>query len=189
MKPQMMIYTALLLLPGLAARSGDVPRHEKVAWGKTIHGVQAGLVLEGGEFSHIQGQRVTFKLLLRNVNTKPVTFGAEGYVETPFNWSALTQENKHKIFVARLLNVNGIFPQPFTLTLAPGETRVLVGPPPNFLLARMGSSAYTEPTAIIHSGIYTIQVAPFLPGIEGRDNWTQNLVTGIISLKVAELPI
>lgn len=189
MKPLTLLFTALSLILGLAACADTPPKPEKVFWGKAVNGVQAGLSLEGGNATLSQGQHITFKFLLRNVGKKPVTLDTEGYGD-PFHWSAITQERNHRISITRsVLLVSGIHPEPITLTLAPGETQALTGPSPTFLLATMRNSTYTEPVLVItHSGAYSIQAAPLFPRIEGRDNWVQKLVTGVIPLKVLAAP-
>lgn len=188
MKITMIVLTALLLVNGWTAGSATAPRSEKIFWGKSIHGVQAGLSLADGETTFTQGQSVTFKLLLRNVGKKPIILEAEGYIDSAFNWSALTQERTGKVLIGRQLNVNGRYPSPFTLTLAPGETQTLDGPAPKFRLAVMGNSVHTEPVAIMKPGAYRIQAAPFLPHIDGKDNWVHRLVTGTLPIKVLDVP-
>jgi hypothetical protein len=188
MKPIAILLAASLLIIGLTAGAAKAPQPEKVFWGRAIHGVQAGLSLEDAETGIAQGQPITFKLLLRNVGKTSITFETEGYTETPFNWSALTQERTRRVSIGRTLNVNGISPSPLTITLAPGETQILVGPAPKFRLTSMGSSAHTEPVAIIKPGVYLVQAAPFLPSMTGKNSWLQKLVTGALPLKVLASP-
>ena len=181
------LLAVMLLIAGLVARSDTVPKPDKVFWGKTVHEVQAGMSLEGGRSSFLEGQRITFKLLLRNVGKHPISFEAEGYTKTPFNWSAVTEEQNHRISISPMLIVNGIYPSPITVTLAPGETQILTAPAPTFLLATMGNSLYTEPVVLTQSGTYSFQVAPLLQRVDGKDNWVQKLITGALPLKVLTL--
>ena len=182
------LLAAMLLIAGLVARSDTAPKPDKVFWGKAVHDVQAGASLDGGRASFVEGERIVFKLRLRNVGKEPITFEAEGYAPPPFNWSAVTEERKHRVSIGRMLIINGITPTPISVTLAPGETQVLAGPSPTFLLTRMGDSMYTEPVVCIQSGTYSFQTALLLPRINGKANWVKELVTGALSLKVQVLP-
>ena len=147
------------------------------------------------------GETATFQIHIKNVGKTILTFSAEGYAGydgEPFNWSYEVSDkvrgpgNPARTFpikIGRQLIVNGVSPPPLQISLAPGAQFTIPGPAPKFRIVEEGASFNSEPVIGLKPGSYQFRATPFMPLMNGQDNWVRNLTTGVIKVGVLPPPV
>ena len=179
------------------AREYVVPKPSEsggdVAWGKPVHGLQAGIRLVAGGRMWRVGQTVEFALIVRNVTDHPI--GVAYYpAQDKFGWTAMTVGMRGSLAVSVLpeqpptqLRHLSLGPA-IELTIEPGKEVPVPGKHPVFDVEVPGDSAYATPIIFIQPGAkVSVQAQPLKPVAKGEE-WLGKLLTGRLKFDVQASP-